>query len=548
MTRRRLITIITLMCIAMFGLASLQYYWIKEAITERKGHFEQEIGETLTNVVKRLEQQEVLQVTKRFLDDISVTNSNVAVHYDSAKQQAYWTSKQNINISQTISSDKLAKQGIAYKVQEKAEIKKSGTATKTVLSDIEGSKYGINDSTNAGSTLVSNITNDSTARKRLDIAMDLIMKKTDLVNQVVSEMIMAENTMLQDRVNFEMLDSLLVQEMESKGIKTNYEFAVVQKEGDRETVIMSSNVEKNAEIIKSNYHITLFPKDIFDNSNTLYLQFPQENKFLISKMRFVLFSSLGFILLTLLTFVFAARTIIEQKRISEITNDFISNMTHELKTPISTVALATEALMDPDVQKMPSITGRYLGIIKDENQRLSRQVERVLQIARIERGDLKLRKVEVDMHKIMQTAFDNTLIKIEDRGGKLSFNWAAGDTIVKGDELHLSNIIFNLLDNANKYSPDTPKIDLSAVCKKDMLEIRIKDEGQGIPKEHISKIFDKFYRVPTGNVHNVKGFGLGLSYVKNIVEAHNGTIKCKSELEKGSEFIIQLPISQDGQN
>lgn len=547
MAKRRLITIITLMCIAMFGLASLQYYWIKEAIQERKSHFEQEVGELLTNVVKRLEQQEVLQVTKRYLDDISVTNSDINVRYDSVKQEAYWTSKQNIKISQTISSDKLAKQGIAYKVQEKAEIKKSGKATKTMISNIEGSKYGMNDSTNQPK-VVSNITSDSTARKRLDIAMDLIMKKTDLVNQVVSEMILAENTMLQDRVNFEMLDSLLTQEVENKGIKTVYDFAVLQREGDRETVIMSSNVERNAKIIKSAYHVTLFPKDVFDNSNTLYLEFPQENKFLISKMRFVLFSSLGFILLTLLTFIFAAKTIIDQKRISEITNDFISNMTHELKTPISTVALATEALMDPDIQKMPSITGRYLSVIKDENQRLSRQVERVLQIARIERGDLKLRNVDVDMQKIMQVAYENTLIKIEDRGGKLSINWAAGEVNVKGDELHLSNIIFNLLDNANKYSPETPKIDLSAIRKKEMLEIRIKDEGQGIPREHISKIFDKFYRVPTGNVHNVKGFGLGLSYVKNIVEAHKGNIRCKSELGKGSEFIIQLPISENGQD
>ncbi|KXX71819.1 cell wall metabolism sensor histidine kinase WalK [Flammeovirga sp. SJP92] len=547
MAKRRLITIITLMCIAMFGLAALQYYWIKEAIQERKSHFEQEVGELLTNVVKRLEQQEVLQVTKRYLDDISVTNSDINVRYDSAKQEAYWTSKQNIKISQTISSDKLAKQGIAYKVQEKAEIKKSGTATKTMLSTIEGSKYGMDDSTNQ-TKVVSNITSDSTARKRLDIAMDLIMKKTDLVNQVVSEMILAENTMLQDRVNFEMLDSLLSQEIENKGLKTVYDFAVLQREGDRETVIMSSNVERNPKIIKSAYHVTLFPKDVFDNSNTLFLEFPQENKFLISKMRFVLFSSLGFILLTLLTFIFAAKTIIDQKRISEITNDFISNMTHELKTPISTVALATEALMDPDVQKMPSITGRYLSVIKDENQRLSRQVERVLQIARIERGDLKLRNVDVNMNKIMQVAYENTLIKIEDRGGKLSFNWAAGEVNVKGDELHLSNIIFNLLDNANKYSPEAPKIDLSAIRKKEMLEIHIKDEGQGIPREHISKIFDKFYRVPTGNVHNVKGFGLGLSYVKNIVEAHKGSIRCKSELGKGSEFIIQLPISENGQD
>ncbi|ANQ49293.1 hypothetical protein MY04_1919 [Flammeovirga sp. MY04] len=547
MTKRRLITIISLMCIAMFGLAALQYYWIKSAISERKSHFEQEIGETLTSVVKRLEQQEILTVTKRYMDDISVSNSDIVVRYDSTKQQAYWTHKQNIKISQTISSDKLAEDGIAYKVQEKAEIKKTGTATKTVLSDFEENKYGISgDSSIKKHSILSNITTDSTAKKRLDKAMDLIMKKTELVNQVVSEMILSENTMLQDRVNFGTLDSLLKQEMELRGIKTKYDFAVKQKDGIKETVIMSSNVEKNATIIESKYSISLYPKDIFDDSNVLYLQFPEENRFLISKMRFVLFSSLGFILLTLLTFVFAARTIIEQKRISEITNDFISNMTHELKTPISTVALATEALMDPDVQKMPSITGRYLGVIKDENQRLSRQVERVLQIARIERGDLKLRKVPVDMQKIMKTAYENTLIKIEDRGGQLNLNWDAENVKVTGDELHLSNIIFNLLDNANKYSPEAPKIDLMATIKGENLEIKVSDNGQGIPKEHISKIFDKFYRVPTGNVHNVKGFGLGLSYVKNIVQAHDGTIKCKSELGRGSEFIIQLPISENG--
>ena len=226
-------------------------------------------------------------------------------------------------------------------------------------------------------------------------------------------------------------------------------------------------------------------------------------------------------------------------------NDFVNNMTHELKTPISTISLASQMLNDksiPDEQKNMAQISR---IIQTESKQLGFQVERVLQMAIFDHGQLKLKLEEIDLHDVIETVAQNFLLQIDKRAGKLEFTPEAEETVVRGDVMHLTNVISNLIENAMKYTRQTPRIGIATRNERGTIVISVSDNGIGISKEDQKRIFDKFYRVPTGNVHNVKGFGLGLSYVKLIVEKHRGTIQIKSEPDKGSRFDINLPLQEE---
>lgn len=248
------------------------------------------------------------------------------------------------------------------------------------------------------------------------------------------------------------------------------------------------------------------------------------------------------IIILMFSFYYFIATIVRQKKLSTIKNDFISNMTHEFKTPISTISLASEMLGDDSVVKTPEKQARFLKMIKDENKRLSVLVESILQTAILDKGEFKLKLNELDLHEIINTAINNTHLLIDQRGGKITTMLNATKTKFQADRVHLTNIVFNLIDNAVKYSKDCPEISLSTENTEAGINIYIKDNGIGISKENQRKIFDKFYRVPTGNVHNVKGFGLGLSYVQAVVQKHGGEISVQSELGKGSTFKVYLPF------
>lgn len=252
----------------------------------------------------------------------------------------------------------------------------------------------------------------------------------------------------------------------------------------------------------------------------------------------------GMVMLILLfAFSYFIFTIIRQKKLSTIKNDFISNMTHEFKTPISTISLASEMLGDESIVKTPEKQKRFLKMIKDENKRLSVLVESILQTAILDKGEFKLKLNELDIHEIITTAINNTNLLVEQRNGKIVTNLNATKTRLMADRVHLTNIVFNLIDNAIKYSKEIPEITITTNDSSNGINIIVKDNGIGISKENQRKIFDKFYRVPTGNVHNVKGFGLGLSYVQAVVNKHGGEITVHSELGKGSIFTIFLPYS-----
>src|SRR5688572_28768517 len=270
------------------------------------------------------------------------------------------------------------------------------------------------------------------------------------------------------------------------------------------------------------------------------VQFPNREAHLINQMGIWSFSSLV-LLLVILFFAYSLFVILKQKRLSEIQKDFINNMTHEFKTPISTIAVSTEVLKNPDIVHHPERLLNYTTIIEKENMRLKQQVERVLQMARLDREDIGLKKEIVDVHQIIQDAIRNTSTALHERNGTIICDLRAQNHIVDADRLHLTNVLYNLIDNAIKYCQQAPHILISSTNSNRHLYIEVKDNGLGIASENHKKVFQKFYRVPTGNVHDVKGFGLGLHYVRSIVNAHKGTIKLQSDLGQGSVFKICLP-------
>ncbi|MCC5943567.1 MAG: HAMP domain-containing histidine kinase [Bernardetiaceae bacterium] len=370
-----------------------------------------------------------------------------------------------------------------------------------------------------------------------------LLSKCSTLEGVAEELSVYEKP-IAERVSYKQLDSLLHVSMQEVGIKAKFRFLVFDKNNDE--ILFAQNPAERKEIFESEYNARLFPNDLRNNNHYLYLYFPTESKYLVSKMWGVLLASIAFIGIIIFCFWKAIETILSQKRISEVTNDFINNMTHEFKTPISTISLASELLQDPSVASLPSASARYLGMIKAESKRLHAQVDKVLQVARLDRSDFKLKIQPLDLHHIIENAIQNIFIQVEKRGGKVQLSLDAERTDIQADEVHITNIISNLVDNANKYSPEKPEISIRTESLKNGILVSVADNGLGISKKMKDKVFDKFYRIPTGDLHDVKGFGLGLSYVKTMVEAHGGNITLDSELGKGSTFKIFMPYTYKG--
>jgi len=296
--------------------------------------------------------------------------------------------------------------------------------------------------------------------------------------------------------------------------------------------------------MRTDFRTRLFPSDRLSARSELAVFFPERSVYLWKQMSMLVLTNLLFIAVIVAVFTYTVRVMLSQKRFAVRIVDFINNMTHEFKTPISTVALACEAIMRPDVIQQPERIGKYGRMILDENQRMRNQVEKILQMAVIEEGDYELKLSEVDLHQIIRKAIDGISLQIENRKGKLVGNLNASNAMISGDNLHLTNIINNLLDNAIKYSPDAPEIEVSTANATSELVITISDKGMGISEADQKLIFEKYYRVHSGNVHNVKGFGLGLSYVKMMVGAQHGTIRLESSPGAGTKIELRFPTCE----
>ncbi len=340
--------------------------------------------------------------------------------------------------------------------------------------------------------------------------------------------------------NKKLVDSLIGVNLREEKINTKYEFGIydpktnamiVQRTGKYPNELLSEGFVYNLGSITSPFEFPL----------KLLVYFPNEKAYIISRLYHLLFVSFVLFLIIIGSFSFSIITIFRQKKLSEMKNDLINNMTHEFKTPISTIALACEALRDKDVQKSEEVYNSYISIINEENKRLGTMAEHILRSASTESGRLKLNISKVDIHEVIQNVVNHKQINAESAGGKIETDLAAANHIVEGDRIHLTNVINNLLDNALKYTLRAPEIKVSTKDLKNGILIAVKDNGIGISKSNQKKIFEKLYRVHTGNRHDFKGFGLGLSYAKAVTEMHNGKITLESEPEKGSVFYVYLP-------
>ena len=388
------------------------------------------------------------------------------------------------------------------------------------------------------------------AKRKYEEGLKRIMTDTlplgpeaNLVLQDVAKEMREANIPLGKMVSKELLDTQLKKELMNRNISLKYDFWVSLAQKDS---LVYKKVSNTAEgIVPKNTYKVPLTNMVTRDPGMLYVHFPNKNSMIFASLGVTLASSAGLLMVLLFIFAYTLFAILKQKKISEMKTDFINNMTHEFKTPVATIMIASEALKDPEIEVDKSRINRLAGIIYDENVRLGNHIERVLSIARLEKKELKLEQNEVNIHDLISAVVDSMGLQLQKKNATLTLALDAEHSVVYGDELHLSNVLYNLIDNANKYSKEDPNITIRTRNTGRKLLIDITDKGIGMTKEQTKRIFDQFYRVPTGNLHDVKGFGLGLNYVRDIIVQMGGTIKVHSEKDKGTVFEITLPIYQN---
>ena len=536
MSRLTLKWIIVLMALALIGLISFQLYWINNAINISEDRFKRGVHDALNAVSDKLEQQEIvytvankLQFSQKgktwigmdsikFISNKRKKESEKGFLLKEEEVRKYYF-KDSLNDEQRQNMDIESDQ--PYKNSEGVWIDED------VLIEVKRFKANID------SVVEYSVSAERNIQK--------VEEKSEMVTVVLNELFSKERK-LENRIDQRQLQTLLTASLKDQGIDIDFDYGVF--DGAQHTLVLTNSADVQNEIMKSEFRTNLFTSDIIPTGNFLSIHFPDQQTFLMGKIWISLASSILLVLVIIGIFGYAIYTIINQKKISEIKNDFINNMTHEFKTPISTVALACEALQDEDVKKNDAFLKRYISIIQAENKRLGMQVEKVLQMATLEKKDFELKLEKLDVHEVIDRALGNIYIQIEKRDGVINKQLLASSKEVIADEVHLTNIIYNLLDNANKYSSEKPEITIATKNKNGGIIVQISDKGIGMSKEVMNRIFERFYREPTGNLHDVKGFGLGLTYVKTMLDALGGTIRVQSDIAKGSTFEIYL--SQHG--
>lgn len=603
MTKRKIQIIIGLMCLALIGLIGFQWYWIREAIAIRNEQFNQKVAESVQEVVHRLEKQEMMYLlqqrieTEQQKDKLNritqlrempvkktgskqdkkqvsavLTQPNVQVfigpngdeiHYQFSTEAApsdvlspnfrVTLDHQQQIIEEFFQAQRFGAEGMDEFMRRRLEEeKKLGTAFQEAF---PGQKSNGKSQSPDGENGVNSQILYRKAKPSLEKSPQLAgtkplingksrdLDRADLLREVMKDLMYTKRP-IQERVNRFLLDTLLRKELAQNGITLSYEFAV-QGNANNGLVFSTASL-KSSEWQQRSYKASLFPNETLQGNNLLFVFFPDQQKYILSNMG-VMFGGSGILIVVIMAcFYMAVSTILHQKKLSDIKNDFINNMTHEFKTPISTIALAADMAQENSMSAgsvgSPRMT-RYLGIIREENKRLGTHVEKVLQMALLDKGHVKLKRSEANIHDLIEKVLNSQSVQIEQKEGEIDLEFEAVNETISCDELHISNVLNNLIDNAIKYSPEKLHLKVSTENENNGISIAITDHGLGMSKEQIQRIFDTFYRVPTGNVHDVKGFGLGLSYVKKMVEAHEGTVNVHSRLGHGSTFIIWLPIT-----
>jgi two-component system, OmpR family, phosphate regulon sensor histidine kinase PhoR len=522
-------TLVALITVALLGLMVIQAYWIKNTVALREERFEQAVNEALDNVIKALETQEAFYLLSQRTGMLPNLQTGTKDHKPLLEFPEFSKTYQEKLVFKKDSTGKASMQ-ITYSTESTlGEDKKYYSKVEKNYTSEDGKQsVDINVSGNL---------------KPINDTASLIENKTRLIDNIVSELVYNGKRDVKERIDSTVLDSLLNKELRKKGIKTEYHFAVLC--ATRNGYVFYTHGLDSIEIAQSKFRVNLFPNDLFLQSDALILHFPHQSQYLLSTMWASLLPSAIFLLIIIFTFSYSIHSLLRQKKMAQVKTDFVNNMTHELKTPISTISLACEALTDPAMASDEKNKNMFLDIIKKENKRLGTLVERVLQSAALEKSEFSISKKSLHIHELINQVVASVEIHIKNKGGRIQVALNAQNDTLIGDRVHLTNVLYNLLDNAIKYSPEAPLIEIKTFNDDNYFSVSVSDNGIGIKKENQKKIFDNFYRVPTGNVHNVKGFGLGLSYVKTIVTLHYGTVQVESELNKGSTFTIKLPFNQN---
>ncbi len=576
MTKRKIQYIIALMSFALLGLIAFQMYWLGFTVRSKNEQFGSDVRDAMQQVVRKLSQQEMYYFMQRKIASDENQKQLMAIAKP-VEQKAKTKKKSRPIVPNTPSlamslgkmkepqfpSDILVSKGVEilpngdirehqeFSIDLNDEDAISFLNGQKQISDIFGEAIQrhnqmLQDSMNKSKPLIAK--KIKTKKPHIDRRAEYaetaqkVWNKTEMAKEVFNDYLFKKRS-IYERVNYQVLDSLLRYEVKMKGIEIPFEYGISSLENPNYLHYASSMKYKVSGLKsdKDTYSVNLFPNDYSNSESYLRVYFPNQDRYIIRNIWMMYATSLLLILVVLGCFYVAVSTIVKQKQLADIKNDFINNMTHEFKTPISTISLATQMLGDETVTSSSSMFKRYLGIIRDENKRLGSQVEKVLQTAQMERGEVRLNLGTVNVHQIIERVLENISPQIELREGIIDIDLQAENPEIQADEVHLTNIIFNLLDNANKYSPEKPIIKITTENTEKGLSIKVSDQGIGMTKESIKQIFEKFYRVPTGNVHDVKGFGLGLSYVKKMVEEHHGRINVVSKVGEGSEFEVVLP-------
>lgn len=597
------------MCLALIGLIGFQWYWIREAIAIRNDQFNQKVSESVQQVVHRLEKQEMMYLLQRRIEaeqqkskldriaqlrdmpmkrtvppkpkapvqevvprmqprmEIAIGPNGEEIHYQIITEAVptdvlspnfrVMVDHQQRIIEEFFQAQQYGMAGIDEFMRRRLEDERRlGNAMRN-MADPEIRRKGDfskkdSVSGNIANRKVALPENAKGAQKSRAILNAGEPDRADLLKEVMKDFIYTKRP-IEQRVNRFLLDTLLKRQLVQNGISLPYEFAVrgAVRGQSADSLIFSTVSMRPGEWEERSYKASLFPNETLGAQNALYVFFPDQQRYILSNMG-VMFGGSGILIIVIMAcFYMAVTTILRQKKLSDIKNDFINNMTHEFKTPISTIALAAEMAQENSAALMDNPKGarldRYLGIIREENKRLGTHVEKVLQMALLDRGHVKLKITETNIHDLIGAALNGQSVQIEQKEGEVDLNFDAEEDVVAADEVHISNILNNLIDNAIKYSPEKLHLTISTQNENGGIAISIADKGIGMSREQQQRVFDTFYRVPTGNVHDVKGFGLGLSYVKKMVEAHDGTVRLQSKPGEGSTFTIWLPVGKEEQ-
>ncbi|WP_430971794.1 sensor histidine kinase [Sunxiuqinia rutila] len=541
MNKRFFTLLMVLMGTSILGIIAIQLIWINQAMQVRNELFDRSVNQALTNTAHRMETQHDVQLitgiprpgqfhwqTKQ-MPTPPIPPRPVKIIRNSKSPQSSSRIKLDLSVNDSNVHIIELNQDSTFNLKNTHSfISKADTIYTTTTALVKSTIVKLDSIETIVDTL--SYFNPQLKQRLQDKSKNL----KNIGNRVIREIIAFEDA----PISIDQVNSILKEELQNQNINLSYDAAILEQD----TITSMTAQADSLALSHTPYQTNLFPQAIFDRNTQLALFFPTQNRYIYRSVSWLLAASFIFSLFILTTFGLTIFFMLKQKKISEMKSDFINNMTHEFKTPIATISVAADSIKNEKVIRQPDKINYFIDMIKKENFRMNRQVEDILTIARLDKKEFDFKWEPINLHHLIEDAIESIILQVEKRGGKIETELQAVNPTVTTDRTHCANIIYNLLDNANKYSEDSPQIKLETHNNSKGVIIRVSDKGIGMSKSVQGRIFERFYRQTSGNIHNVKGFGLGLSYVKAIVEANQGTISVHSELGKGSQFEVFLPF------